>query len=64
MKAQMSIFAPTAEDAKKEVVSIAQECGSITPKILDAIPEGKGHYWLVTYSADPSTVRSMEAWVS
>ena len=63
MKAQMSIFAPSAEAAKKEVATIAQECGS-APKILDAIPEGKGHYWLVTYTASPETVHSMEAWVS
>ena len=62
MKASMVLFAPTAEEAKKELASIAEECGA-APKILNVLPQG-GHNWLVSYTANDSTVRSMEAWVS
>lgn len=63
MKSRMTIFAPTADQAKKELLSIAEECGA-TPKVLDVVPQGQGNNWLVSYAANPETVRSMEAWVS
>ena len=62
MKAQMTLFAPTAKDAERELASIAKECGA-APKIINVLPQG-GHNWLVSYTANDSTVRAMEQWVS
>lgn len=58
----MTIFAPTAKAAEKELANVAQECGS-SPKIISVLPQGE-HNWLVTYTANDSTVKAIEEWVS
>ena len=62
MRAQMVLFAPTAQGAAAELKAIANDCQA-TPKVVSVLPQG-GHNWLVTYVAPETTVKAMEEWVS
>ena len=62
MRAQITIYAPSAEKAEVELKALAEECGA-TPRVLSILPQG-GHNWLVSYNASEDTVQRIEEWVS
>ena len=61
MKARMTIFAPTAAEARQELLAIARSVGE-KAKVEEIRPQGSD--WLVTYTATPGTIRKMEEQVS
>lgn len=61
-RAQMTIWAPTAEAATQELQGIAQETNQ-TIRVGSTYPQGH-HNWLVTYYATAEAIRIMEEWVS